>query len=230
MKFYLTTFLFFFITYLPAQTLALTNFDVVLVGPLNTDRYHQVQEEYYRGYFIFLNKEVNDWLKEVNGELKVIARRNRRRLRKKRPVKFKDYPAWKAKKELRKSLENDKTHIKEYIQKWADYDKNQETVMQRFMKIYNDSLCIDIISSKIVLSPKEYIINLYQPEMGYFNWNEFIPKTSFQCPENYIIQGKSCIKNIELKTEIKATPIFSILNLLNDLPIYLDGWKEIDCN
>jgi hypothetical protein len=215
---------------LPAQSTTLTNYEVTLVGPLNTDKHHPAQKAYYIDYFGFLLEEVDQWLKEVNRELKNIKRRNRKRIKKQKPIKLKDYPKWKLNNELTRSLSADQVIIEDYIQKWKDYNiATPDSVMRSFQNAYDPDLCFDLITSEIVLSKEEYLIENDEVENGYFVWNEFIQKSSYNCPTEYRDNGKTCIKSREIESQSQLPPTFLISNLLTDLPVHLDGWKIITC-
>jgi len=213
-----------------AQTAPLLNFEAVLVGPENTDRHHPVQIEYYKDYYIFLSEEVDIWLGEVNQELRTIKRRNRKRIKKKKPIKLKDYPKWKQNRELIKSLEKDKILIKNYIEHWENYDTRKDSVMADFQLIYDPNRCFDLITADIVLSKEEYSIDTYEAPPDYFDWNEFTIRQKGNCPDSYMPQGKTCVKNIEVETTFQKPPVYTILNLLQDIPVHLDGYKEVSCD
>ena len=215
---------------LNAQTENLINYEVTLIGPSNVDHHHPVQISYYLDYFDFLEEEVNVWLKELNRELKTIRKRNRKRIENKRPIKSRDYPAWKKNTDIIKDLEQDKIHIKNYISHWENYNYEEpDSVMKVFMKVHDEGLCFDLISEKLVLSPKEYSINTFQPAPNLFIWKEYIPKNSFQCPEGYDSIGKTCSKKVSLEIDNSLPSIFLIQNKLTNLPFHLDGFKQITC-
>ncbi|MFK7980519.1 MAG: hypothetical protein AB8G86_11085 [Saprospiraceae bacterium] len=215
---------------LQAQTENLINYEVTLIGPSNVDHHHLAQVNYYLDYFAYLEEEVDAWLKELNGELKLIRKRNRKRIDNKRPIKSKDYPAWKKNTDIIKDLEQDKYYIKTYITLWENYNYvAPDSVTKIFMTIFDKSLCFDLISEKLVLSPKEYKIVTYEPVPNIFIWKEFIPKTSFQCPVGYETNGKTCWKELSVDIENTMPPVFLIQNKLTQLPFHLDGFKQITC-
>lgn len=206
------------------------NYEVTLVGPSNVNHHHPVQVDYYLDYFAFLEEEVDVWLGELNKDLRVIRKRNRKRIENKRPIKSRDYPAWKKNTDIIKDLEADKIRVQNYISLWENYDYTEpDSVMKVFMNIFDETLCFDLISEQLVLSPKEYLINNYQPESNLFIWKEYIPKNSFQCSEGYETEGKICSKVIELAIDQTISSSFLIQNKLTDLPFHLDGFKQITC-
>ena len=220
----------FFGCSLKAQTADLVNFEVTLIGPYNTDRHHPKQIKYYLDYFEYLDGEINLWLSELNAGLKDIRKRNGRRIQKRKPIKAKDYPVWKKNNQIIKSLEEDKKVIAKYVKLWKSFNiKAPDSVAYVFMEIFDENLCYDLISDKIVLAPKEYKITLFEPEKDYFDWKEFIPKTAYRCPEGYESNGKNCAIKLDLEITDIEQPIFLIQNLLTDLPFHLDGFKRITC-
>lgn len=217
-------------TSLPAQTENLLNYEVTLIGPNNVDRHHSVQINYYLDYFKYLEEEVDTWLKELNKELRLIRKKNRKRIENKRPIKSKDYPVWKKNNIIIKDLEIDKILIQNYTALWKNYDYIEpDSVTKVFMDTFKEALCYDLISKKLVLSPKEYTITTYQPDPSRFIWKEFVPKTSFQCPKGYETDGKICWQKLSLAIEDTLPPIFLIQNKLTHLPFHLDGFKQITC-
>jgi len=216
--------------HLNAQTENLTNYEVTLIGPNNVDHHHPVQVDYYLDYFDYLKEEVDIWLGELNSELRVIKKRNRRRIENKRPIKSKDYPAWKKNNDIIKDLEQDKALIQNYITLWENYNYTEpDSVTKVFMKVFEETLCFDLISEKLVLSPKEYKIATYQPKTNLFVWKEFIPKSSFQCPQGYQTNEKTCWQELSLDIENTMPSVFLIQNKLTQLPFHLDGFKQITC-
>ncbi len=223
---------FFFLYALPlfSQTTTLINYEVTLIGPRNTDLHHRVQIDYYVDYFMFLEEEVDTWLGEINRDLRAIRKRNKNRIIKKKPIKTRDYPAWKNNNEIKKDLEADKKTIQEYIAYWENFDFSKpDSAVQVFMENFDENLCYDLISQEIVLAPKEYKIQLFEPESDLFIWYEFIKKESFTCPTDYENKGKTCAKRMELAIEKENPPVFLIQNQLTDLPFHLDGYKQITC-
>lgn len=213
-----------------SQTVDLINFEVTLIGPYNTDRHHSAQVDYYLDYFDYLEEEVDLWLSELEEDLKGIKKRNQKRIDRKKPIKQRDYPAWKKKNQLVKELKVDKQSIQEYIALWENFDLTKpDSVARVFMNEYEEKSCYDLISAKLVLAPKEYKISLYEPESGFFDWNEYIPKTGYLCPQGYRPNGKNCRKNIELEVDQTRASLFIVRNLLTDLPFHLDGFKQITC-
>ena len=177
MKFVKTILLILSFTCLNAQTENLINYKVTLIGPSNVDHHHPTQINYYLDYFAYLKEEVDIWLKELNSELKIIRKKNRKRIENKRPIKSRDYPAWKKNNDLIKDLEQDKIYIQEYIYLWENFNYVvPDSVTKVFMDVFDKNLCFDLISEKLVLSPKEYQIATYQPETNLFVWKEFMPK------------------------------------------------------
>lgn len=221
--------LFLFSFPLISQSISLSNFDVVLVGPKNTNRHHPAQIDYYIDYYKFLEEEVDLWLSEINLEQSIIKRRNRKRIRKKKPIRLADYPKWKYNRELVESLESDKQLVTNFISYWQDYNVKPDSVLRDFQKIYDEDLCFDIISKDIVLSKEEYSISLYEAPKGTFDWEEFIQRQKGNCPTDYLPSGKTCNKHIEIETTFQKPLVFNIMNLLDDLPIHLDGWKKVTC-
>ncbi len=215
---------------LNAQTENLINYDVTLIGPSNVDHHHPAQINYYLDYFAYLEEEVDVWLKELNDELRTIRKRNRKRIANKRPIKSKDYPVWKKNNDIIKDLEQDKIYIQAYIDLWENYNYTApDSVTQVFMDVFDENLCFDLISEKLVLSPKEYQIATYQPATNLFIWKEFMPKTSFQCPEGYETDGKTCWQELSVPIKNTTPPVFLIQNKLTRLPFHLDGFKQITC-
>ena len=206
------------------------NYEVTLIGPSNVNHHHPVQVDYYLDYFAFLEEEVNVWLGELNKDLRVIRKRNRKRIENKRPIKSKDYPTWKKNTDIIKDLEADKIRIKNYISLWENYDYTEpDSVMQVFMKTFDEVLCFDLISERLILSPKEYSINTFQPAPNLFIWKEYVPKNSFQCPAGYEADGKICWKEFNLEIDKALPSTFQIQNKLTNLPFHLDGFKQITC-
>ena len=169
-------------------------------------------------------------MKELNSELKVIRKRNRKRIDNKRPIKSKDYPVWKKNTDIIKDLEQDKAYIKTYTDLWENYNYvAPDSVTKVFMDVFDENLCFDLISKKLVLSPKEYKIATYEPVANIFIWKEFIPKSGFQCPDGYETNGKTCWKELSVDIENLIPPVFLIQNKLTQLPFHLDGFKQITC-
>jgi len=230
MKQFLLYFSFLYSASLFSQTTTLINYEVTLIGPRNTDLHHEAQIDYYVDYFSFLEEEVDTWLREINRDLKDIRKRNKNRIIKKRPIKTRDYPAWKNNNEIKKDLEADKATIQKYIADWENFDFNRpDSAVHVFMENFDEELCYDLISEKIVLAPKEYKIQLFQPEPDLFVWYEFIKKETVTCPTDYENKGKTCAKRMELAIEKAPAPVFLIQNQLTDLPFHLDGYKQITC-
>lgn len=230
MKYYYLLLILLSSIYLNAQTENLINYEVTLIGPSNVDHHHPIQVNYYLEYFAFLEEEVDVWLKELNRDLKAIRKRNRKRIENKRPIKSRDYPAWKKNTDIIKDLEQDKIRVMSYISLWENYNyEAPDSVMKVFMKIHDEALCFDLISQKLVLSPKEYSINTFQPVPNFFIWKEYIPKYSFQCPDGYDSIGKICSKEVSLEIDSTIPSIFLIQNNLTNLPFHLDGFKQITC-
>ena len=218
---------------LAAQTDALEKFEVILVGPQNTDRHHAAQVDYYVDYYYFLDDEIDRWLEEVDGTLRVIRKRNRRRIEAKRPIRSRDYPQWRRSMDLMEVLLADKQLVRSYIDAWQAFDYTKpDSVTKVFMSVFAKDDCYDLISEELVLAPKEYKISLFEPAPERFSWNEFIPKTSFQCPDGYRPAGKNCQKKMEVEviTPLDPEPVFQVRNLLNDLPFHLEGFKQITCS
>lgn len=219
-----------FTTSLISQTTTLINYEVTLIGPRNTDIHHLAQVDYYVDYFTFLEEEVDDWLGEINRDLRDIRKRNKRRIVRKKPIKTRDYPSWKKNNEILKDLEADKSTIQKYIAHWENFDFSKpDSAVQVFMENFDEELCYDLISEHIVLAPKEYKIQLYNPEPDLFVWYEFIKKETVTCPTDYENKGKTCAKRMELAIEKENPPVFLIQNQLTDLPFHLDGYKQITC-
>ena len=220
-----------FSTSLLSQTTGLVNFEVILIGPKNTDRHHPKQVKYYLEYFDFLNEEIDLWAAELNRELRGVRKRNKRRIEKKRPIKVRDYPIWKKNNEILESLDEDKKVVANYIDLWQNFNYEiPDSAVHVFMNLYNENNCYDLISSQLVLAPKEYKIILFEPQNGYFDWKEYIPKISVRCPQEYTANGTTCAKKMELPIANSETPpIFLIENLLTNLPFHLDGFKQITC-
>ena len=215
---------------LSGQTTSLISYEVTLIGPSNTDLHHPVQVDYYIDYFTFLEEEVDDWLREINRDLKNIRKRNKNRIVKKKPIKTRDYPAWKKNNEILKDLESDKASIQEYIAHWENFDFTKpDSAVHVFMENFDEQLCYDLISSEIVLAPQEYRIQLFEPEPNLFIWFEFIDKETIACPTGYQSKGKTCAKRMELAIDKEIAPVFLIQNQLTDLPFHLDGYKQITC-
>ncbi len=230
MKQLLFCFCLIFSTSLSSQTSSLISYEVTLIGPSNTDLHHPVQVDYYIDYFTFLEEEVDDWLREINRDLKNIRKRNKNRIVKKKPIKTRDYPAWKKNNEILKDLESDKASIQEYIVYWENFDFTKpDSAVHVFMENFDEQLCYDLISSEIVLAPQEYKIQLFEPEPNLFIWFEFIDKETSVCPTGYQSKGKTCAKRMELAIDKEIAPIFLIQNQLTDLPFHLDGYKQITC-
>ncbi len=223
-------FLLFFSTSLLGQTENLLNYEVTLIGPSNVDHHHPTQVNYYLDYLDFLEEEVDIWLKELNTELKVIRKKNRRRIENKRPIKSRDYPTWKKNNDIIKDLEQDKLFIKNYKMLWEKFDYIEpDSVTTVFMNVFDQDACYDLISEKLVLSPKEYKIATYQPEDKLFIWREFIPKSSFQCPTGYQTKRRTCWQELSIDIDKPIDAVFLIQNKLTDLPFHLDGFKQITC-
>ncbi|MEM6319711.1 MAG: hypothetical protein AAF960_18715 [Bacteroidota bacterium] len=225
-------YLFTFHLVLTAQADPLYNYDVTLIGPLNTDKHHAEQVTYYLDYFDYLAEEVDVWRAEVKKSLAIIRRQNRKRIAKKKPIRARDYPAWKRNNELLESLNDDAQLVQIYFQKWANYDiRKPDSVQQVFKERFLDKNCYDLISAELVLAPDEYKINLATTETNFFTWKEFIPKQGIRCPQAYTDNGKSCERSleIELETPQQSKDFFLITNLLSDLPFHLDGFKQISC-
>lgn len=215
---------------LNAQTENLINYEVTLIGPQNVDLHHPAQVNYYVDYFSFLEEEIDTWLTELNSELKVIKKRNRKRIANKRPIKSKDYPAWKKNSDIIKDLEQDKEYVQNYVSLWENFDYIEpDSVTKLFMERFDKDLCYDLISEKLVLSPKEYQISIYQPASALFYWKEFIPKAGFQCPTDYQLDGKICWQEIVVNIDNTIDSTFLIQNKLTNLPFHLDGFKQITC-
>lgn len=213
-----------------SQTTNLINYEVTLIGPRNTDLHHPLQVDYYVDYFNYLEEEVDVWLREVNRDLKDIRKRNKNRIIKKRPLKTRDYPAWKKNNEILADLQADKKTIQAYITYWETFDFNKpDSAVHVFMENFDEDLCYDLISEQIVLAPKEYKIQLFEPEPDLFVWYEFIKKETLTCPTDYENKGKTCAKRMELAIEKETPPVFLIQNQLTDLPFHLDGYKQITC-
>jgi len=230
MKQVLFCFCLIFSTSLNGQTTSLISYEVTLIGPSNTDLHHPVQVDYYIDYFTFLEEEVDEWLREINRDLKDIRKRNKNRIVKKKPIKTRDYPAWKKNNEILKDLESDKASIQKYIAYWENFDFTKpDSAVHVFMENFDEQLCYDLISSEIVLAPQEYKIQLFEPEPNLFIWFEFIDKETSVCPTGYQSKGKTCAKRMELAIDKEIAPIFLIQNELTDLPFHLDGYKQITC-
>lgn len=230
MKYLKTTLLLLLSIHTNAQTENLLNYEVTLIGPNNVNLHHPKQVLYYLEYFDFLEEEVDIWLKELSRELNVIKKRNRRRIEKERPIKSRDYPTWKKNSDIIKDLEQDKLFLEHYKDLWQNFDHNEpDSVTAHFMNIFNTNACYDLISEKLVLSPKEYDITTYEPTRNLFYWKEFIPKNGFQCPDNYQANGKTCWTTLSIEVDQAINPIFLIQNKITDLPFHLDGFKQITC-
>jgi len=230
MKSYLCYFFCLCFTSLFGQTANLISYEVTLLGPRNTDMHHPVQVDYYVDYYKFLEEEVDEWLREINRDLKDIRKRNKSRIVKKKPIKTRDYPAWKKNNEILKDLEEDKASIQAFIAHWENFDFTKpDSAVHVFMENFDENLCYDIISEEIVLSPKEYKISLLKPEPNVFIWYEFIKKDAFTCPKDYQNKGRTCAKRMELAIDNEIPPVFLIQNQLTDLPFHLDGYKRITC-
>lgn len=230
MKFSFFTLLLFSSLLLPAQTTELINFEVTLIGPRNTDLHHPNQIGYYVDYFNYLEEEVDIYLKEINKDLRAIRKRNKRRIDNKRPIKSRDYPAWKKSNVILEDLKKDKSTVIEFREKWVSFDfAEPDSVVKVFMSAFDENLCFDLISKKLVLAPKEYEISLSDPMPDVLEWKEFIPKLSFNCPEGYTPNGKTCWRKMEIEIENPIPPIFLIENELTDMPFHLDGFKQITC-
>lgn len=213
-----------------SQSIDLINYEVTLIGPRNTDLHHPTQVDYYIDYFSFLEEEVDAWLGEINRDLRAIRKRNKNRIIRKKPIKTRDYPAWKKNNEILLDLEADKAVIKKYIAYWENFDFTKpDSAVQVFMENFDENLCYDLISEQIVLAPKEYKIQLFEPQPDLFVWYEFIHKETFTCPTDYEDKGKTCAKRMELAIEKENPPVFLIQNQLTDLPFHLDGYKQITC-
>jgi len=213
-----------------SQTNSLISYEVTLIGPKNTDLHHPAQVDYYVDYFLFLEEEVDAWLGEINRDLRGIRKRNKNRIIKKKPIKTRDYPAWKKNNEILKDLETDKAIIQKYIAYWENFDFSKpDSAVHVFMENFDENLCYDLISEQIVLAPREYKIKLFEPEPNLFVWYEFIKKDAFTCPSDYENKGKTCAKRMELAIEKETPPVFLIQNQLTDLPFHLDGYKQITC-
>lgn len=216
---------------LAAQTADLINFEVTLIGPRNTDLHHPNQIDYYIDYFDYLEEEVDIYLKEINKDLRDIRKRNKRRIENKRPIKSRDYPVWKKNNAILEDLEQDKKTVQSFRADWENFNYSEpDSVVKVFMTIFDENLCFDLISKKLVLAPKEYEISMSEPVNRFLVWREFIPKTSFRCPEEYTANGKTCWKKLEIEIEQAIDPVFLIENELTDMPFHLDGFKQITCN
>lgn len=222
--------LFHSIFFLSAQTADLINFEVTLIGPRNTDLHHPKQIAYYLDYFDYLEEEVDIYLKEINKDLRDIKKRNKRRIENKRPIKSRDYPVWKKNTVILEDLEKDKATVIEFREQWANFNYVEpDSVVKVFMTAFEEDLCFDLISKRLVLAPKEYEISISQPFNEFLEWKEFIPKTSFKCPEEYTPNGKTCWRTLDIQIEQAIDSIFLIENELTDMPFHLDGFKQITC-
>ena len=230
MKLSLVLCLCFSINLLPAQTADLLNFEVTLIGPRNTDLHHPNQIAYYADYYNYLEEEVDLFIKEINKDLRAIRKRNRRRIENRRPIKSRDYPAWKNNTAILEDLKKDKQLVQVFQSKWENFNYEQpDSVVKVFMSAFDENLCFDLISKKLVLAPKEYEISLSEPLNKVFEWREFIPKNSLKCPDEYTANGKTCWRKMSVDIENSIDPVFLIENELTDMPFHLDGFKQITC-
>lgn len=179
MKWYFIIFLALYTSPLFSQTTPLSLLEIILVGPKNTDRHHPAQKEYYQEYYQVLIAEIDLWLEELESHQKSIKRNNKRRIKRKKPIKNKDIPKWNANVKLIKGLRADRLLIEEYLEKWNELSEVDNTKLLQFQTIYNGDGCYDLITPNLVLSPKEYTILPYYPKEDLFEWREFFPETVF---------------------------------------------------